>query len=147
MTREEAISTSKLNEAQRTLYYIAENMKMNKSISEEGYGHFQMAIAALKFETCEDVVSREAVLNTLDTMDKALDEDRTVEAYKELLKECYKELPPVTPKQRTGKWIVHERDGIEDLECHQCGVWFLHEHLVRNSFCPNCGAKMEGEDE
>lgn len=43
-----------------------------------------------------DSISRKAVLNTLDTMDKALDENRTVEAYKELLKECYKELPPVT---------------------------------------------------
>jgi hypothetical protein len=47
---EEGISTSKLNEAQRTLYYIAENMKMDKSISEEGYRHFQMAIKALEQE-------------------------------------------------------------------------------------------------
>ena len=45
---EEGISTSELNEAQRTLYYIAENMKINKSISEEGYRHFQMAIKALE---------------------------------------------------------------------------------------------------
>ena len=44
---EKGISTSLLNEAQRTLYYVAENMKMNKSISEEGYRHFQMAIKAL----------------------------------------------------------------------------------------------------
>ena len=45
---EKGISTSKLNEAQRTLYYIAENMKMDKSISEEGYEHFQQAIKALE---------------------------------------------------------------------------------------------------
>jgi bisphosphoglycerate-dependent phosphoglycerate mutase len=45
---EERISTSKLNEAQKTMYYIAENMKMDKSISEEGYRHFQMAIEALE---------------------------------------------------------------------------------------------------
>lgn len=47
---EEGIGTSKLNEAQKTLYYIAENMKMDKSISEEGYRHFQMAIKALEQE-------------------------------------------------------------------------------------------------
>jgi predicted Zn-ribbon and HTH transcriptional regulator len=41
-----------------------------------------------------------------------------------------------------GKWIKHEQDGIEHLECDRCGVWFLHEHLTRNSFCPNCGADM-----
>lgn len=45
---EKGISTSELNESQRTLYYIAENMKMDKSISEEGYRHFQMAIKALE---------------------------------------------------------------------------------------------------
>ena len=45
---EKCISTSKLNEVQRTLYYIAENMKMDKSISKEGYEHFQQAIKALE---------------------------------------------------------------------------------------------------
>lgn len=45
---EKGISTSNLNEAQRTLYYIAENMKMAESISEEGYKHFNMAIKALE---------------------------------------------------------------------------------------------------
>lgn len=72
-------------------------------------------LEALKAEPCEDAVKRESVLSTLDTMDKALDENRTVEAYKELLKECYKELPPVTPKQR---WIpVSERLPKESLNC------------------------------
>lgn len=55
----EGISTSKLNEAQRTLYYIAENMKMDKSISEEGYEHFQMAIRALKEESVLDKIKTE----------------------------------------------------------------------------------------
>jgi hypothetical protein len=47
----------------------------------------------------EDYISRQAVLATLDNMDKALDEDRTVENYKELLKECYKVLTPVNPNK------------------------------------------------
>lgn len=47
---EKEISISELNEAQRTLYYIAENLKMDNSISEEGYKHFQMAIKALEQE-------------------------------------------------------------------------------------------------
>lgn len=37
-----------MTEAQKTLYYIAENMKMDKSISKEGYEHFQQAIKALE---------------------------------------------------------------------------------------------------
>jgi len=37
-----------MTEAQKTLYYIAENMKIDKSISKEGYEHFQQAIKALE---------------------------------------------------------------------------------------------------
>ena len=44
-----------------------------------------------------DLINRQAVLATLDNMDKALDEERTVEKYKELLAECIKVLPPVQP--------------------------------------------------
>ena len=47
----------------------------------------------------EDCIHRQAILDTLDNMDKALDEDRTVENYKELLKECYKVLTPVSSSE------------------------------------------------
>ena len=56
---EKGISTSKLNEAQKTLYYIAENMKMEESISEEGYKHFQMAIKALEQQYLNPEADRE----------------------------------------------------------------------------------------
>ena len=57
--------------------------------------------AGIDCEDCpayEDTISRKAVLDTLENMDRALDEDRTVENYKELLRECYKVLPSVKPK-------------------------------------------------
>lgn len=57
--------------------------------------------AGVDCEDCpayEDAISRKAVLDTLENMDKALDEDRTVENYKELLRECYKVLPSVKPR-------------------------------------------------
>lgn len=42
----------------------------------------------------------------------------------------------------TGKWIYHK--GLsESRECSVCGVW-LDWSLVRNSYCPNCGADMRG---
>lgn len=62
---EKGISTSKLNEAQRTLYFIAENMKMNKSISEEGYEHFQQAIKALEQEPVLDKIRERIELEKL----------------------------------------------------------------------------------
>ena len=70
-----------------------------------------------------DYISRQAVLNTLDNMEKALDEDRTVEKYKELLTECIKVLPTVENK---GEWIpVSERLPEEENKrywiCTDCG--------------------------
>ena len=59
----------------------------------------------LEQEPCEDTISRRAVLDTLDKMDKALDDDRSVESYKELLTECYKDLTPIMPKERT-EWTL-----------------------------------------
>ena len=43
---------------------------------------------------------------------------------------------------KTGHWIEHEQNGIAHIECSECLTWFLRCHLLRNSFCPNCGAKM-----
>lgn len=50
-------------------------------------------------------------------------------------------------ERKRGKWIEHEcPKNVFSIECSECGCWFLHEHLVRNSFCPNCGADMRGEN-
>lgn len=95
--------------------------------------------------TREDTVSREAVLNTLDKMDKALDTDRTVENYKKLLIECYKDLPSAMPKKKTGYWI----DSKDWKERYYDSINFKKHCSLCNStgnihdkFCPNCGARM-----
>lgn len=72
------------------------------------------------------------------------------------------ELPFSIQQRRVGRWIRHitndysqeERvgsivyrcDSVEKIECDQCRCWFLGEHLVRRSYCPNCGSKMEVEE-
>ena len=134
-----------------------------------------VAVEALEQEQCNDAISRRAVLNTLDSTDKFLDETRTVESYKTLLEECYKNLPSVTPtkciatvkfskedmqelvnekmkdivvERKKGKW---EYSGSYDVEgmlyCSCC----KHEIDVSEGYfkyCPNCGCKMsEGEKE
>lgn len=100
--------------------------------------------------SCEDAVSRQAVLDTLDKMDSVLDENRTVETYKELLTACYNDLPPVTPAQKTGRWIRkpirNDKGGCVGAKmiCTCCGK--DNECGRKLNYCPNCGAKMEGEE-
>ena len=105
-----------------------------------------MAIKALEQESCNDVISRQDVLNTLDSTDKFLDETRTVESYKTLLEECYKNLPPVTPARPKGHWIYGYT--FPDGQYRKCSVC---KELVKvvagdGNFCGHCGAKMESEE-
>ena len=82
-------------------------------------------------EPCEDCVSRQAVLSMQYRIDVVNVDD-------------IDDLLPVTPAKKVGQWIVHEKPhGIRYLECPYCNIWYLNEHLIRNSYCPNCGAKMQ----
>lgn len=102
----------------------------------------------IKQEPCEDAISRQAVLETLDDMDNVLDEDRTIENYKELLKECYEVLPSVKPQEKIGHWTLHNEGYFdESYVCSKCDGDSPFDY----KYCPNCGARMvepqEGADE
>lgn len=45
---------------------------------------------------------------------------------------------------RHGKWVMNER-GV--YECSVCGRVPTEEQKQYDQYCPNCGAKMEGEEE
>ena len=98
---------------------------------------------------CEDAISRRAVLNTLDKMDSVLDEDRTLETYKELLVACYNDLPPVTLVHKTGRWIRkpirNDKGGCVGAKmiCTCCGK--DNECGRKLNYCPNCGSQMSYE--
>lgn len=135
---------------------ILKDGKLNPCVTEDREA-CDMAIKALEQESCKDAVSRQAVLNTLDFTDKFLDETRTVESYKTLLEECYKNLPSVTPTRKKGKWIGHgehcENLGVipSGLGAYEwcsncdCGIDVREWHRNHYNYCPNCGAEMESE--
>ena len=108
----------------------------------EDYGKVEKIIKALEENPCIDVVSRQAVLNTLDFADKALDKDRTVETYKELLIACYKDLPSVAHTQKLGRWIFVDR-AHEHARCSECGYGNVDLFDGKpHNYCSNCGSLM-----
>ena len=128
MNREEAIRTVK---SCLTDYFPMED-----------YGKVEEIIKALEENPCRDVVSRQAVLNTLDFADKALDEDRTVETYKELLIACYKDLPSIAHTQKLGRWIFVDK-AHKHARCSECGYGSVDLFDGRpHNYCPNCGSLM-----
>ena len=50
-----------------------------------------------------------------------------------------------------GRWEVHPKDThaslkhLEKLRCTHCWHFFYHDCGDSKNYCPNCGARMEGE--
>lgn len=118
----------------------------NYSITDKENTALNMAIEALKAEPCGDCVSRRAMLDGLASIAKAKARSDAQHALMGRVMFFTEHLPPVTPKQRTGKWINNH------TTCECCGWQMIDDvmespNIVFFPFCPNCGAKMEGESE
>ena len=97
----------------------------------------------LEQQPCEDCISRQAALNSL--IDNThLDGYDLAEALDAI--ENKEKLPPVTPQQKYGKWII-----VDDCEqfiakCSECGRIEDSRMISNYPYC-HCGAKMqESED-
>lgn len=126
---------------------------------------------ALDQQPCDDCISRQAVLDAIDVKawefcdylirEGRNDEQQPVSHFADNLRECVGEdLPPVTPKEKTGRWISFgvqgEIDGqiVRAFTCSKCGAISIfrvsNRNIVNGDLCPNCGAKMiepqESED-
>lgn len=112
---------------------------------------------AMQNNSCEDAISRQAVLESIKNlypdmpvMDIMGARRKWLEKYAPYF-ECenaVEHLPSVTPKQRTGHWIL--RDDINgQYQCDKCGMFsglskfdVEEEGWKLSNFCSNCGAKM-----
>ena len=135
-----------VEEAIRMIERIKDRINWEVVDSQKKMDALNMAIKALEQEPCEDCISRQAVDELSEalvhtTINKA---DFVCNFWERLQK-----LPPVTPKEKTGKWI-YTGDYITDgmLKCSSCG--YEHDVADRFLYCPNCGARMvepqESED-
>ena len=113
-------------------------------------------------EPC-DAIIREELLKAISTWDKfGVDDTNSLFRldnlslphyvpyihYDDVIK-CIKGMPSVT--QKSGKWIKKEDDTCWWYACSECEQEPLknrwNDDDVLSAFCPNCGAKMESEDE
>jgi hypothetical protein len=94
-----------------------------------------------------DAISRQAVLIELDKYLSGVSFDEKG------IDVVIKELPPVSPQPKMGRWITssHGFPPEPTTVCSECG--FDRDFYVRSrgfdkiKYCPNCGAKMaESED-
>lgn len=125
--------------------------------SKECYYDIRNAILAMpEQKPCKDTISRAEVHDLLATwLSDKLDE-KTREVL-EVIDGKVEDMPPVTTKQRTGHWIswtgepVEIKNGspVKSSWCSECEEWLVasDEYDCNGNFCPNCGAKMESEEQ
>lgn len=93
---------------------------------------YEMAIKALEHESCEDCISRKAVIDIVER------EQFKGDALSEIEK-----LQSVQPKPKTGYWVENEKQThVEKMyHCSECGfeAWGKGECT---DYCGGCGVRM-----
>lgn len=152
MTREELI---------RNLKYTMEKHK-NDKLSTFDTNILAMCKDILDYleqETYEDAISRQAVNTLLDELARRISDERCFTfrgRSPEAIMMDILSLPSVTPQKKIGHWkgfihsAYHDTDEYGEpiwrevtiYHCSQCN----RRTVIKEKFCPNCGAKMESED-
>ena len=106
-----------------------------------------------------DVIYRQDTIDAINTWDKfGIDERSRVVRWREGLEPYVKlsdvvwaiaKLPSAEPQRKTGKWLTSD-DMYETGVCSCCRYDTREpvSYVITNfEYCPNCGAKMEGEND
>ena len=98
----------------------------------------KMAIKALSQEPCGDTISRiiKEMWNWRGKHTTSIDKVKMEQIIRD-------ELPSVTPAERTGHWKPTIVRGSESYTCSEC---FAECCYVTTNYCPNCGARMVGQE-
>ena len=108
---------------------------------------YKLAIKALEQEPCEDTISRQAAIAVTDYADYAGLAIEDVKKVTDEIVKGLKQLPPVTPAPRIGRWIdqgIIERNN-RFCVCSECGKGDTQAKGQIVPYCWWCGAKMEVE--
>ena len=91
----------------------------------------------------DDLISRQAAL---DDAHRQIWYRMNQQGMRDRIDEWLKNLPSAEPERKKGKWIYDSEsyplgNPAGHYNCDQCG----ESVSCKSNFCPNCGAKMEGE--
>ena len=100
----------------------------------------------------DDCISRQEAIDAINeygsvwmeyTDSMTVDEiaDRALKASKQSMHKIIHDLPSVTPKPKTGHWILTDDDFVYCSECENS--YYPRPIDASWYYCPNCGAKME----
>ena len=119
--------------------------QLEEIFDEEHREFIELAIKALEQQSCDDCISRQAVLDIAKSS-KSNWIDNSV------LFKRVNELPSATPQPKVGHWIKEKSLNGWDSHSYQCSVCGRSIHLDTEietlddySYC-HCGAKMEEEE-
>ena len=101
----------------------------------------EMAIRALEGDG--DMISRKMAIDAINNC-YCGGEDSCGEPwiYEDDAIKAVEQLPSAQPERKKGKWIL---DTFQ-IRCSQCNKLFS-DNLFTSKYCPNCGARMDGESE
>lgn len=112
----------------------------------------------MKQEPCEDAIDRaEAITEIMMFAGNVKSDEEDVYIKVSDAVQLLRELPPVTPQPKMGKWMRKTKvDGVYDIagvktwgikcQCDRCDfTTTVIEDFGYYTYCPNCGAKMESE--
>ena len=90
-------------------------------------------------QPCDDTISRQAAIDAIAKI-HPIDTEYDCTLYDKLdVMYVLKDLPPVTPQPKTGKWIRHPF--YDYLVCSKCLSGAPYKYCETN-YCPNCGSRM-----
>lgn len=98
--------------------------------------------------TCGDAVSRQAAIRAIEALQRPIMREESnyyqfkFSGMSEALG-AVENLPPVTPQQKTGRWIKQNYGW--NWQCSECGFVTPPSAKEIFTFCPNCGCAMKGE--
>ncbi len=134
-----------------------ETIEEAKAFEQQSYECLEMAIKALEQQPCDDEDNVGKSVATAFQFGMALGFGEKHDKIDRVMEEVKK---AVTPKEKTGYWIddadkIDAQFGRHEYKCSVCGrianyyvggneCWW---DIYKPNFCPNCGAKMEVENE